>query len=147
MTTTPGIATITAIAAVGNPRPTPGSAKKIMLDAQIYVGSLNCESLLGALSYFNGSDMVFGNDDVALYLIYATVSSLDFIFLSIVENFLCQIAKMEDGAHTHPLPDSREKYDFVGDIQWVSLNVFPFCHIMLYLVSFSIDCPPYASII
>ncbi|KIK00974.1 hypothetical protein K443DRAFT_7224 [Laccaria amethystina LaAM-08-1] len=101
MTATLGIATITVITAVGNPRPTPGSSKKIMLDAQIYVGSSNCESLLGSLSYFNGSDMVFRKDDVALYLLYAT------------------IAKMEDGAQIHPLTDSKEKYDFVGDIQWI----------------------------
>lgn len=34
--------------------------------------------------------------------------------------YLSQIAKMEDGAQIHPLTDSKEKYDFVGDIQWVS---------------------------
>ena len=82
MTVTPGIATITAIAAVGNSWPIPGSSKKIMLDTQIYVSSSNCESLFGALSYFNGSDMVFRNDEITLYLIYATVSF--FYFFSLI---------------------------------------------------------------
>ena len=82
MTVTPGIATITAIAAVGNSQPIPGSSKKIMLDTQIYVGSSNCESHLGALSYFNGSDMVFGNDEITLYLIYVTVGL--FYFFSLI---------------------------------------------------------------
>ena len=31
---------------------------------------------------------------------------------------------MEDGAHVHPLTDSKESYDFVGDILWVSPHVF-----------------------
>lgn len=70
-----GLATIIAIAAVGNPRNIPGS-KRVILDAQVYVGSQNCEFLLGALSYFNSSDMTFGPDDVALYLIHATVRIL-----------------------------------------------------------------------
>ena len=93
----------------------PSSSKKIMLDAQIYVSSSNCESPLGTLSYFNSSNMVFRKDDVACNSEFAF--SLHF---SGVEMFLSQIAKMEDDAQIHPLPDSKEKYDFVGDIQWVS---------------------------
>ncbi|KJA12908.1 hypothetical protein HYPSUDRAFT_1084434, partial [Hypholoma sublateritium FD-334 SS-4] len=93
-----GLATITAIAAIGNPRSVARS-KKMILDAQIYVGSPTCESLLGALTYFNSSDLVFSNETVSLYLIYAT------------------IANFENGADTHPTtPPS--KYDFIGDIQW-----------------------------
>ena len=82
MTVTPSIATNTEITAVGNSWPIPGSSKKIMLDTQIYVGSSNCESLLGTLSYFNGSDMVFGNDEITLYLVYATVGL--FYFFSVI---------------------------------------------------------------
>ncbi|PPQ82285.1 hypothetical protein CVT25_008435 [Psilocybe cyanescens] len=96
-----GIATITAVAAVGNPRNIPGS-KKVMLDVQVFVGSPSCESLLGALAYFNGSNMVFDHDSVALYLIYATVI----------------IAKFEEGAVVHPTHPEL-KYDFIGDIQWI----------------------------
>jgi hypothetical protein len=40
--------------------------------------------------------------------------------------FRLQIAKMENGAQIHPLTDSKEKYDFVGDIQWVSRVQVPF---------------------
>jgi hypothetical protein len=69
-----GIATITAVAALGNARPLPGT-KTVVLDAQIYVGSPSRESLMGSLRFFNASDMVFEHES-ALYLIYATVCAL-----------------------------------------------------------------------
>lgn len=69
---TAGYASITAIAGLGNPRAIPNS-KVLILDAQIYIGSSSCESLLGALRFFNAQDAVFVND-VGLYLIYATVA-------------------------------------------------------------------------
>ena len=71
--TTAVIAMITAIAALGNPRALPGT-KTVVLDAQIYVGSPSCESLLGSLRFFNASDVVFEHQS-ALFLIYATVSA------------------------------------------------------------------------
>jgi hypothetical protein len=67
-----GLASITAIAAIGNARAVPNS-KKVILDSQIYVGSDNCESLIGAVSYINKSNMDF--DDVGIYLIITTVCS------------------------------------------------------------------------
>jgi len=111
---------MTAVAAVGNPRNVPGS-KKLILDVQIYVGSEKCESLLGALSYFNGSDMVFDNDDVALYLIYSTFS------------------RFETGAEIHPTQISPSKYDFVGDIQWIIPLTPPSSGSDIDCSSFSID--------
>lgn len=69
---TAGLATITAIAAIGNPRNVAG--KKFILDAQIYVGSKKCESLIGALSYYNISNIPFDHEKVALFFIYSTVS-------------------------------------------------------------------------
>lgn len=69
-----GIATITAIAALGNSRPLPGT-KTVILDAQIYVDSPTCESLMGSLRFFNASGMKFEHKS-ALYLIYATVCAL-----------------------------------------------------------------------
>ena len=69
-----GIAMLTAIAAVGNPRSPPASSRKqLILDVQIYIGSATCESLTGALNYFNGSDTPFESDTVSLFLIHATV--------------------------------------------------------------------------
>ncbi|KAF5381722.1 hypothetical protein D9615_005621 [Tricholomella constricta] len=73
--TAAGIATITAVAALGNPRTLPGT-KTVLLDAQIYVGSPSCESLLGSLRFFNVSDMVFEHQS-ALYLIYATFARME----------------------------------------------------------------------
>ena len=70
-----GYATITAIAALANPRNVPGSKKKLILDAEIFVGGEKCETLLGALSFFNKSDMNFEHSGIALYLIYSTVST------------------------------------------------------------------------
>lgn len=92
-----GIATITAVAAVGNPRNIPGS-KKVMLDVQVFVGSPSCESLLGALAYFNGSNMVFDHDSVALYLIYATVIVVFHCILTVFSSLIissadCQIRR------------------------------------------------------
>jgi hypothetical protein len=69
-----GITTITAITALRNARPLPGT-KTVVLDAQIYVGSPFCKSLMGSLRFFNVSDMVFKHES-ALYLIYATVCAL-----------------------------------------------------------------------
>lgn len=72
-----GLATMLAVAALANPRNVPGS-KSIMLDAQVYVGSPSCESLIGALRFYNGNDMEF-DSNAGLYLIYATVSSFYFV--------------------------------------------------------------------
>ena len=80
--TAAGIATITAIAALGNPRALPGT-KTVVLDAQIYVGSPSCESLMGSLRFFNASDMVFEHES-ALYFIYATVCAWNFNSLQVL---------------------------------------------------------------
>ena len=71
---TSGYATITAIAALANPQNIPGSKRKIILDAEIFIGGKKCETLLGALSFFNKNDINFEHSGVALYLIYSTVS-------------------------------------------------------------------------
>ena len=84
--TAAGIATITAVAALGNPKALPGT-KMVVLDAQIYVGSPSCESLLGSLRFFNGSDIVFKHQS-ALYLIYATVSAFILCKLHVCSNTL-----------------------------------------------------------
>ncbi|KAF9552567.1 hypothetical protein CPC08DRAFT_728521 [Agrocybe pediades] len=52
-----GMVTMTAIAALTNARSMTASSKKVVVDAQIFVGSGQCESLLGALSYFNKSEL------------------------------------------------------------------------------------------
>ena len=71
---TSGYATITAIAALANSQNIPGSKRKIILDAEIFIGGKKCETLLGTLSFFNKNDINFEHSGVALYLIYSTVS-------------------------------------------------------------------------
>ncbi|KAF8973246.1 hypothetical protein BDZ97DRAFT_1990551 [Flammula alnicola] len=93
-----GLATILAIAALANPRHVPDS-KSIILDAQVYVGSSSCESLIGALRFYNGTEIEFSSD-AGLYLIYAT------------------FARMEDGVDIQP-DLAVSEYKFVGDLQWV----------------------------
>ncbi|KAF8973655.1 hypothetical protein BDZ97DRAFT_1912130 [Flammula alnicola] len=93
-----GLATILAIAALANPRHVPDS-KSIILDAQVYVGSPSCESLIGALRFYNGTEIEFSSD-AGLYLIYAT------------------FARMEDGVDIQP-DLAISEYKFVGDLQWV----------------------------
>ena len=83
--TAAGIATLTAVTALRNPRALPGM-KTVILDAQIYVGSPSCESLLGSLQFYNGSDMVFEHQS-ALYLIYATVSVFILRKLHVCSNY------------------------------------------------------------
>jgi hypothetical protein len=68
-----GMISLTAIAALANPRSTPKSKSTIVVDAQIYIGSIYCESLLGALRYFNANDIQF-SEAPGLYLINTTVS-------------------------------------------------------------------------
>lgn len=67
-----GHATLSAIAAIGNPRYPPNSSKKLILDAQIYLGATS-EQLIGVVSYFNLSNLNIGLNDVALYHIECTV--------------------------------------------------------------------------
>ncbi|KAF8955969.1 hypothetical protein BDZ97DRAFT_1926038 [Flammula alnicola] len=93
-----GLATILAIAALANPRHVPDS-KSIILDAQVYIGSPSCESLIGALRFYNGTEIEFSSD-AGLYLIYAT------------------FARMEDGVDIQP-DLAISEYKFVGDLQWV----------------------------
>ena len=69
-----GLASLTAIAALGNPRLIPKS-KTVILDAQIYVGSPFCEFLIGALRFFNSSNIQF-SEEPSLYSIHATVSAV-----------------------------------------------------------------------
>lgn len=83
-----GYATITAIAALANPRNVPGSKKKLILNAAICVGGEKCETLLGALSFFNKSDMNFEHSGIALYLIYSTVSSFLFILFKLLNSMI-----------------------------------------------------------
>jgi hypothetical protein len=65
-------ATFSAIAAIGNPRHLPSSTKKLLLDAQIYLGSTR-EELVGIVAYFNSSNLTFGLNDIGLYHIECTV--------------------------------------------------------------------------
>ena len=133
MTTTLGIATITAIAAVGNPCPTPSSSKKIMLDAQIYVGSPNCESLLGTLSYFNGSDMVFRKDDVALYLLYATVSLL---FHFIFQLLKCISLRSQKWRMEHKyIPLQTQRRNMILLVTFNGSVIFPSFNALLIIIS------------
>lgn len=69
-----GHATLSAIAAIGNPRSPPSSSKKLILDAQIYLGASSSEQLIGVVSYFNVLGLNFGLNDVALYHIECTAS-------------------------------------------------------------------------
>ena len=69
-----GHATLSAVAAIGNPRYPPSSSKKLILDAQIYLGTTT-EQLTGVVSYFNVANLNVGLNDVALYHIECTVSS------------------------------------------------------------------------
>ena len=68
-----GHATLSAIAALGNPRYLPSSTKKLVLDAQIYLGSAKTEQLTGVVLYFNQPNLNFGLNDVTLYYIECTV--------------------------------------------------------------------------
>ncbi|KAF8957984.1 hypothetical protein BDZ97DRAFT_1843975 [Flammula alnicola] len=100
---------LTAIAALGNPRTIPKS-KTIVLDAQIYIGSLSCESLLGALRYFNAKDLHFP-ESAGLYLINFHLT-------------LIKIFRMEITADIVPTILPADDYSFIGDINWiVPLNV------------------------
>ncbi|KAF8966831.1 hypothetical protein BDZ97DRAFT_1903666 [Flammula alnicola] len=72
-----GMISLTAIAALGNPRTIPKS-KMTVIDAQIYIGSSSCESLLGALRYFNARDLHFA-ESAGLYLINTTANDYSFI--------------------------------------------------------------------
>ena len=83
-----GYATITAIAALTNPCNVPGSKKKLILDAEIFVRGEKCQTLLGALSFFNKSDMNFEHSGIALYLIYSTVSSFLFILFKFLNSMI-----------------------------------------------------------
>ncbi|KAF8974722.1 hypothetical protein BDZ97DRAFT_1690533, partial [Flammula alnicola] len=94
-----GMISLTAIAALGNPRAIPKS-KTIVLDAQIYIGSSACESLLGALRYFNARDLHF-SESAGLYLINTT------------------IFRMEITADIVPTTLPADDYSFIGDINWV----------------------------
>ena len=69
-----GHATLSAVAAIGNPRYPPSSSKKLILDAQIYLGA-SAEQITGVVSYFNLANLNVGLNDVALYHIECTVSS------------------------------------------------------------------------
>ena len=85
---TSGYATITALATLANPRNLPGSKKKIILDAEIFVGGEKCETLLGALSFFNKSNMNFEHNGIAVYLIYSTVSSFRLILFKLLSSLV-----------------------------------------------------------
>ena len=76
-----GHATLSAIAALGNPRYPPSSTKKLVLDAQIYLGSAKSEQLTGVVSYFNLANLNIGLNDVALYYIECTVRNLNAVFV------------------------------------------------------------------
>ena len=68
MMTTPDLtsyyATITAVTTLTNPHNLPGSKKKIILDAEIFVGGEKCKTLLSALSFFNKSNMNFKHSGI-----------------------------------------------------------------------------------
>ena len=83
-----GYATITAVAVLANPRNLPGSKKKIILDAEIFVGGEKCETLLSALSFFNKSNMNFEHNGIAVYLIYSTVSSFHLILFKLLSSLV-----------------------------------------------------------
>ncbi|RDB16135.1 hypothetical protein Hypma_003356 [Hypsizygus marmoreus] len=96
----PGLASITTIAALANPRrPRRLLSKTVILDAEIYVGSSLCESLLGALRFFNAFDLKLSAEP-GLYLIYAT------------------FARMEADADVQSTVNAPSDYAFVRDLQW-----------------------------
>ncbi|KAF9472801.1 hypothetical protein BDN70DRAFT_775918, partial [Pholiota conissans] len=94
-----GLATMVGIAALANPRRAADSPKSIILDVEIYIGADHCQSLIGALRFFNKDDMDF-TEEPSLYLIYTT--------------FAC----LEDGIDVQPVLNTW-KYKFFGDLQWV----------------------------
>jgi hypothetical protein len=93
-----GLTSITAVAALWNPRLSPGSSLKTILDAQFFLGQEDCESLIGALSYFNSQKLNFGTTP-SLYLINTTVSlliSLPFSGLLLIQT------RLQDLKIVHP---------------------------------------------
>jgi hypothetical protein len=68
-----GLTTFSAIVAIAHPRYA-GTSQIVFLDAQIYLGTAECEFLVGCLRYYNKSGIYFPeNDDVGLYMVRATV--------------------------------------------------------------------------
>ncbi|KJA17245.1 hypothetical protein HYPSUDRAFT_206406 [Hypholoma sublateritium FD-334 SS-4] len=94
-----GHASLSAIAAIGNPRHAPNSTKKLILDAQIYLGT-SSEQLIGVLAYFNTTNLNVGLNDVALYHIECTFACFD-----------------PDRTESYPTKLSPPRYAFTGDIQ------------------------------
>lgn len=80
-----GHVTLSGIAAIGNPRHVTSSTKKLLLDAQIYLGATS-EEITGIVSYFNHSNMTFGLNDVALYHIESTVRMYPHLSFSVTSN-------------------------------------------------------------
>jgi hypothetical protein len=71
-----------AIVGMGNPRNI-GKSKKVLFDAQCFLGAEKCDALFGVVSYFNTSDLFFPPDKVGLYLISCTVSISISIILTV----------------------------------------------------------------
>jgi len=117
-----GLASITAVAALWNPRSPPGSSLKTILDAQFFLGQEDCESLIGALSYFNSQKLIFGTTP-SLYLINTTVSLLHNFIANIRFTNSDKISRFEECASVCPNNQSPTKYEFLGDIQWVSCSL------------------------
>lgn len=67
------MASMLAIVGIGNPC-TIGKSKKYLLDAQCFLGTEKCDALLGVVSYFNASGIIFLLDKVGLYLISCMVT-------------------------------------------------------------------------
>lgn len=88
-----GHTTLSAVAAIGNPRYPPSSSKKLVLDAQIYLGSTS-EQLIGVVSYFNLSNLTFGLNDVALYHIECTVRISFTALITIVTYILLAVCEI-----------------------------------------------------
>lgn len=78
-----GLATITGIAGLENPRILDESKpKSIIFDAQLWISGQSRENghpIVGIFKYYNEDDLPFGPEDVGYYFIHATVGGYHFL--------------------------------------------------------------------
>jgi hypothetical protein len=112
----PSGVSLTALAYLDNPRQV-GRSKVWFFDANMFLSrdGDKTKGICGAVRYFNGSDLPFG--DLGLYVIHAFVSSI-MLVLWLLSNIF-QVDLPHD-SYDFGSNANKELYEFVGDIQWVS---------------------------
>ena len=112
---------ITALAVLENGQLIDNSGKTYIFDAQLFLPDEGLDnSILAALRFYNQDNMHF--PDVGTYIIHASVCkelSHGSVQLSLFIGIPLQVVRMEPGVDVRSSAVDVERYQLLGDIDWV----------------------------